>query len=234
MPPPLPRRRFLRAAGAALATGLAGCDTARGPGATPGTATNAGTATPASSVSPPSSPTPAATPTPNPDRAVEREYSIGEWHAIRADRYGPWEFTFAAVEFATTFRFDRRAEEQSMPPDRQLVVATTRATCVGSEHRLYSWGSMPFAVVTGDGAYEDQPSFEHPSFHVVASDEIARIEHRGQYRPEGQSAYPDETVTTWWLFVVPRDVTRADAAIGYDPDGTDAVAYPVRWVLEGR
>lgn len=230
MSPPLTRRRFLRAAGTALAAGLAGCNTVGGPDATPDAATRAGTASPP----PTPSPTRTATPTPTPVLTVEREYALGEWHAIQVNEHGPWEFTFASVEFATTFRVDGREGEFSMPPDRQLVVATSRATCVGSDRGLYGWFDMPFAVVTEDGTYVDQPNFEHPSFIGVASHDLQRIEHRAQYRPEGHGAYAGETITSWWLFVVPREVTRQNATLGYDPDGTDAAAYPVRWVLDGR
>ncbi|MFC4450577.1 hypothetical protein [Halorussus aquaticus] len=155
----------------------------------------------------------------------EERLELGEWHAD-----GHWRFAVTELALSATVETDD-GETHELPPDEQLLVATTRVANDGSALDEHLAGR--FVALVGGEAFSEQYRIENPETEWrIRADQLRRVEYPGQWTAEGLAVEPGETTTAWSAFVVPRPAERGAVRIGYNPDREPDGPFPVQWVTE--
>ena len=159
-----------------------------------------------------------------PSLAVEERYGLGESHTI-----DEWSIAVTTVSLDTTFQLDSDDTTYRMPEGEQLAVVTVEVT--NTEDSRKTWAGVPFAIIADGRLFDEQLGFDHPDFDgPVQMDDLVQIDHVRRYAPSGYPVEGGETVRSWMLFVLPRDLTCERIEIGFDDDLEDDAGYPIRWV----
>lgn len=231
------RRQVIIALGA-VAGSLTGCTGADGVEHTTGKATTVSTTSKEAVTD--TSTAPAGTcDGPTTTASETHRYFLGEWHEETRDVAPGWRFAVTDLELATTFTLDYPEQSYDTPDDTQLAFVTTAVAHPDSSSRKWH-GSDSFVLLLKDGTtYTPQRRFEDLVFaKVISVSQFQRVEHSGQYSTHGYTVPAGETRRLWWVFALPRSISRGDVEIAFDgavegpPPDTLQSSYPVRWVPE--
>ena len=159
-----------------------------------------------------------------PRQQAEIQHELGNTHRVHN-----WNISVSTLNLTTKFQRDGLNAVYEVDGDRQLCLVTLRVTNVDDSRQ--TWSGWPIVAIVNRRVFEDRLAFEHSASDApLGLEELDQVEHVGRLYPEGYQVESDETFRSWYLFVLPRAVSRRQVQIGLDDVIEDDVPYPIRWI----
>lgn len=164
---------------------------------------------------------------------IDRSFrSLGEWATVELDGTTTWRIAVTDIELSDSFTVENSEETYGMSEGRRLAVVTTKIT--NKSDSLDSWehGHI-FVVLLADGSVVKPKLYlEHQELsEPVHIRNVEAVTNARQYQAQGYAVDAGETEVLQWVAVIPAGISANSLRIGFDPDGSDSTAYPLRWRL---